>query len=74
MRETKYDITSDDVEKVAVSAGVSEDMVRKVMRGERSSRKIETALKAINIVRRNANKKVASVIEVLEKIEESVTI
>jgi molybdopterin-biosynthesis enzyme MoeA-like protein len=74
MRETKYDITSDDVEKVAVSAGVSEDMVRKVMRGERSSRKIETALKAINIVRRKANKKVASVIEVLEKIEESVTI
>lgn len=74
MQKNSYNLTKTDIVLVAQSAGVSADMVRKVARGVRKSKKVSDALNIIDRARKAADKKVTKILESLEKIEEGVTL
>lgn len=74
MQKNSFNLTKTDIVLVAQSAGVSADMVRKVARGERKSKKVSDALNIIDRARKTADKKVAKILESLEKIEQEVTL
>jgi predicted transcriptional regulator len=68
----KYNIVTGDAERVAKVAGVSADMVRKVVNNERDSQKVEKILDNVSKVRTLADKTVKKIIQKFEEAEASI--
>jgi exoribonuclease II len=73
-KKKKYNVTPEDIKKVAIAANVTVGMVRMVANGERASKGglVEKHLKTIGKLRTFADKSVEKVVKKIEHLEKTV--